>query len=234
LAPAKSHNQIEASMSSIRASVEAGADAPVRGRLYLPAGQSTQMIVGATSSTDSQILAKSSDLYKNHRLRRVYYSAFSPIPYEDSRLPSEAVPLIREHRLYQADWLFRFYGFTVDELTTENSPNLPLDRDPKLAWALRNRQLFPVDINRAPQELLLRIPGFGVRTVRQILQSRRIRAVTLDTLRRLRVSLAKVSPWIVTADRNTATRKLEPDQIRLLLSKARQLDLFAETVLGEI
>ena len=116
---------------------------------FAPAGQSTQMIVGATPATDSSILATASHLYQRHRLRRVYYSAFSPIPHGDARLPAQAPPLIREHRLYQADWLVRFYGFGAGELTTQQSPDLPLDMDPKLAWALRHREFFPVDVNKA-------------------------------------------------------------------------------------
>ena len=123
------------------------------------------MVIGATPASDSAILAKASDLYRTHQLRRVYYSAFSPIPHAASELPVKPAPLVREHRLYQADWLMRFYGFSAPELTTPEEQDLPLDADPKLVWALRNREFFPVDVNAASREALLRVPGFGVRAV---------------------------------------------------------------------
>lgn len=128
---------------------------------FAPAGQSTQMIIGATDTPDATILARASSLYAKQKLRRVYYSAFSPIPDASSKLPLIAPPLVREHRLYQADWLVRFYGFKADELTTRAAPNLDLAIDPKLSWALRNRHIFPVDLNKAPRETLLRVPGWG-------------------------------------------------------------------------
>ncbi len=117
-------------------------------------GQSTQFIVGATNAPDATLLEKSADLYKQYNLRRAYYSAFSPIPHADPSLPLKKIPLVREHRLYQADWLMRFYGFTADELTTPEDRNLALDKDPKLAWALRNREFYPVDVNKAGKAAL--------------------------------------------------------------------------------
>ncbi len=158
------------------------------------------MIVGATPTPDRAILAQASTLYGAHRLRRVYYSAFSPIPSASSKLPLIAPPLVREHRLYQADWLMRFYGFDVGEITSEAQPDLPLGIDPKLAWALRNVASFPIDLNRAPRELLLRVPGLGVRNVDRILGMRRWHRLTLADLTKLRVPLAKTLPFIVTAD----------------------------------
>ncbi len=175
---------------------------------FAPSGQSTQMIVGATGTSDATILDQSNRLYSTYRLRRVYFSAYSPIPHADSRLPAEAPPLIREHRLYQADWLMRFYGFDVGELTTVEQPNLPLDMDPKLSWALRNRAEFPVDLNKAGKMRLLRVPGLGVRTVQRILQLRKLRKVRLEDLVKLRVSLPKVRPFVLTADHN-------PDALRI-------------------
>ena len=166
---------------------------------FAPAGQSTQMIVGATSSADGTILATSSRLYGTHALRRVYYSAYSPIPFADPRLPSRAVEKVREHRLYQADWLMRFYGFTHDELLGPNE-NLDPELDPKVMWAISHRSSFPIDVATAPREMLLRIPGVGVRSVQRILSARRRTRITLADLARLGVSTRRAGPFVVTAD----------------------------------
>lgn len=163
---------------------------------FAPAGQSTQMIVGADATDDRAILATSAQLYGAYRLRRVYYSAFSPIPDASSSLPLQAPPLVREHRLYQADWLIRFYGFTHDEIVPPGQGMLSLDLDPKLAWALAHRERFPVDLNTAPKELLLRVPGLGATTVERLLGARRVRRLRADDLQRLRVPLAKVMPFV--------------------------------------
>jgi predicted DNA-binding helix-hairpin-helix protein len=196
-------------------------------RDFAPAGQSTQLIVGATDTSDRQILETSSGLYQRHQLRRVYYSAFSPIPHEDPRLPAAAPPLAREHRLYQADWLIRHYGFDAEELTAPAQPNLDLEIDPKLAWALAHRELFPIDLNRAPRELLLRVPGLGVRGVDALLKHRRLRAIRLVDLQALRVPVARVEPFVVTADRpEAALRDLDSVALRARLTGPRQLDLF--------
>ncbi len=175
--------------------------------LFAPGGQSTQMMVGADATTDATILQTTASLYGNYQLRRVYYSAFSPIPDASAKLPLRQPPLIREHRLYQADWLIRFYGFAHDEIVPEKAHGkdrgtgmLDLDIDPKLAWALANRAQFPVDVNRAPREMLLRVPGLGVKAVSRILQARRVRQVRADDLQRLHVPLKKVMPFVVTAD----------------------------------
>ena len=194
---------------------------------FAPAGQSTQMIVGATSATDAEILETSSQLYARQRLRRVYYSAFSPIPDSSSALPSTSPPLVREHRLYQADWLVRFYGFGARELTTREAPDLDLSIDPKLAWALRNRGSFPVDLNRASRAELLRIPGVGVRSVDRILKARRWRRIRFDDLARLRVSLSRALPFVVTDDHTPTALRLDALDLRDRLAPARQLDLFA-------
>ena len=172
-----------------------------RGKRFVPAGQSTQMIVGADQSTDATILGQSTQLYGNYKLKRVYYSAFSPIPDATAKLPLIKPPLIREHRLYQADWLLRFYGFDVDEITAARPDgNLDLEVDPKLAWALQNRHLFPLDVNRASKEMLLRVPGFGTRSVGRILATRRHRTLRYADLQRLGASLKKAKAFITALD----------------------------------
>jgi len=189
-------------------------------------GQSTQMIVGADDSTDSVILRRADTLYTAYKLRRVYYSGFSPIPEPSSLLPIKAPPLVREHRLYQADWLLRFYGFKVDEITTDDAPNLDLALDPKLSWALRNRASFPVDINRAPREQLLRIPGLGVKNVDRILSARRFTRLRLADLVLLRLSMKKILPFIIAADHTPALLGLDSDALRSrFLPPPKQLDL---------
>jgi len=167
---------------------------------FAPGGQSTQMIVGADATSDSSILATTASLYGAYQLRRVYYSAFSPIPDASSRLPLRQAPLVREHRLYQADWLIRFYGFAHDEIVAGDGGMLALDIDPKLAWALAHRGQFPVDLNRAPRELLLRVPGLGVKAVQRIVQTRRVRRLRAADLLALHVPLKKVLPFVIVAD----------------------------------
>ncbi len=167
---------------------------------FAPGGQSTQMIVGADAADDRSILATSAQLYSSYGLKRVYYSAFSPIPDASRALPLQAPPLLREHRLYQADWLARFYGFRHDEILGADSGMLSLEFDPKLAWALAHRALFPVDLNRAPREMLLRVPGLGVKAVDNILASRRHRRLRSADLTQLRVPLKKVLPFVEVAD----------------------------------
>ena len=211
LAPEKDGQAIRRSMARLRIHIDdarqAAKPAPAASQIALPprrakpppfapAGQSTQMIVGADAADDRAILATSATLYGSYRLKRVYYSAFSPIPDAPHALPSKAPPLVREHRLYQADWLMRFYGFAHEEIVGADDGMLALDIDPKLAWALAHRERFPVDLNRAPQEMLLRVPGLGVRSVGRLMQSRRGRLLRLDDLSRLRVPLAKLLPFV--------------------------------------
>jgi predicted DNA-binding helix-hairpin-helix protein len=198
----------------------------VKAPLFAPAGQSTQMIIGATPATDTEVLAQASSLYGEQRLRRVYYSAFSPIPDASSKLPLVAPPLVREHRLYQADWLMRFYGFEVGELTTAAAPNLDLTIDPKLAWGLRNPEKFPVDVNKAARELLLRVPGLGVRNVDRILRIRRWHSITVADLTRLRVPLKKTLPFIIAADHRPHLLTLESACSQ---RNSAQLELFTAT-----
>lgn len=195
---------------------------------FAPAGQSTQLIVGASPSTDTTILSSATHLYRTHKLRRVYYSAFSPIPDGDARLPVMAAPLIREHRLYQADWLMRFYGFQAKELTTADEPNLDLKIDPKLSWALRFREFFPLDINKASLNRLLRVPGIGKRNAMRIIQARRFHSLRLADLAKLRLPMDKVRPWIVTADYRPDIRLLDRlDLKQRVVAKVEQLELFS-------
>ena len=168
---------------------------------FAPAGQSTQMIVGADAADDSTILATSAQLYGSYRLRRVYYSAFSPIPDASRALPLVAPPMVREHRLYQADWLMRFYGFAHEEIVPpQQGGMLALHMDPKLAWALGHREQFPVNLNTAARGTLLRVPGLGVRTVDRLIATRRVRRLRHADLLRLHVHLAKVLPFVEVSD----------------------------------
>ncbi len=229
LAPAKSHGEIERSMQQILYRLREAKDLKKRDGAqpkFAPAGQTTQMIVGATAATDADMLAKASSLYHQHRLRRVYFSAFSPIPHSDPGLPVASPPLVREHRLYQADWLMRFYGFDEKELTTPDQPNLSLKQDPKLSWALRNRAFFPLDVNAASKSALLRVPGLGVRNVERILRIRRHHRIRTEDLRRLRVSLAKTAPFLITADRNTSNRALDTLNLAVRTAVPTQISLF--------
>lgn len=202
-APQKSPTQIEATMAAVRDRVAAAEEAAQKSALaprFAPGGQSTQMVVGASPATDRDVLAAAHRLYREHQLRRVYYSAYAPIATDDARLPATATPLRREHRLYQADWLLRAYDFDVAEMTTEDAPNLDLELDPKLVWALRRRDLFPIDLNRASRAALLRVPGLGLRAIERLLRLRKWHALTVDDLTRLRVPLDRVLPFVVTRD----------------------------------
>lgn len=231
LAPEKSVPQIEGAMKDMKGAIEEGKDNRKRFKhapKFAPAGQSTQMIVGADAADDGAIVMRASQLYDRFRLRRVYYSAFSPIPSSSAVLPLKRPPLMREHRLYQSDWLMRFYGFKPKEVVAATDGGmLPLDIDPKLAWALKSRESFPVDVNRATKEQLLRVPGLGTEAVGRILKSRRWRAITLDDVARLTVSIAKVRPFIVTADWRPTLLRDRADLRLLVAPKAKQLDLFA-------
>jgi len=232
LAPEKDAGQIEGAMRDMKASIAEGGDASKRFKSapkFAPAGQSTQMIVGADSANDSDIVAKASTLYDRFSLRRVYYSAFSPIPDASAVLPLKRPPLMREHRIYQADWLMRFYGFAPKEVqsATDEQGMLPLDIDPKLAWALKYRDSFPVDVNRAPKEMLLRVPGLGTKAVERILTSRRWRKLGLDDVARLTLSITKVRPFISTVDWRPTLLTDRADLRTLIAPKQQQLELFA-------
>ncbi len=237
LAPEKQAKGIRSAMGELRRRIDENREArstdprrrakPPR---FAPAGQSTQMIVGADSADDGVILRASHALYGDFRMRRVYYSAFSPIPDASAQLPPRPPPLQREHRLYQADWLLRFYEFGVDEIVPPSSTGgmLDLDIDPKLAWALRNPERFPVDLNRAPREMLLRVPGLGTRNVQKIIASRRHGRLRLDDLSRLRAPVSKMLPFVSLLDHHPQQRLDDPARLRAQLApRPRQGDLFA-------
>ena len=166
-----------------------------KARAFTPGGQSTQMIIGATEDSDRTIMKLTESLYQKLSLKRVYYSAYVPVN-KDPLLPEGPPPLLREHRLYQADWLLRFYGFTADEILEEKNPNLDLAYDPKCNWALRHMELFPVEINRADKDLLLRVPGIGVKSVYKIMTARRTRMLDFDDLKRLGIVLKRARFFI--------------------------------------
>ena len=234
LAPDKSAPLIEGAMAGLKQEIVAAKDARKRFRSaprFAPAGQTTQMIVGADAATDAQIVGKAATLYDRFRLRRVYYSAFSPIPDASAVLPLKRPSLMREHRLYQSDWLMRFYGYEPREVQAAAGEDgmLPLDIDPKLAWALRFRECFPVDVNRAPRELLLRVPGLGVRAVDAVIAARRHRRLRLEDVGRLTVSIAKLRPFLIAADWRPVLLADRFDLRDLVTpqSKTQQLELFA-------
>ena len=219
-------------MGEMKAAIGDGGDASRRFKSapkFAPAGQSTQMIVGADAATDGDIIQRASNLYDRFKLRRVYYSAFSPIPDASAVLPLKRPPLMREHRLYQSDWMMRFYGFKPAEVASAAEPDgmLPLDLDPKLAWALKFRDSFPVDVNCASKEQLLRVPGLGTKAVDRILSSRRWRKLRLDDVARLTLSIAKVRPFIVTLDWKPTLLTDRSDLRALVAPRQQQLELFA-------
>jgi len=231
LAPEKSAAGIEKAMGTMKSAIEDGHDARRRFRSapsFAPAGQSTQMIVGADSANDGEIITRASTLYDRFGLRRVYYSAFSPIPDASAILPLKRPPLMREHRLYQSDWLMRFYGFAPGEVAAAAGPTgmLPLDIDPKLAWALRFRDRFPVDVNRAPREALLRVPGLGLKAVDAILASRRWRRLALGDIARLTVSIAKVRPFLIASDWRPTALTDRADLAARMRPKVEQMELW--------
>ena len=207
LAPEKKAAVIEGTMGQIHdRKAELDEDRSKVGRgfsvvpKFAPAGQSTQMVIGATPSTDRQIIASANHLYSTYKLRRVYYTGFSPYPEADTRLPLKASPMVREHRLYQADWLIRHYGFAAEEITTESQPELDLAIDPKLAWARRHPEFFPVNVNEGTREALLRVPGLGYRNVDRILRIRTYHKLGLEDLRKLHVRLKDAVEYLIAVD----------------------------------
>jgi len=228
LAPEKNDTSIKRAMGDIRSSVDEAHAGGKKAPRFAPAGQSTQMIVGADSSTDANIIDMADTLYRSYRLRRIYYSAFSPFTHSSPRLPNRAPPLMREHRLYQADWLMRYYGFSTGELKAAiPSGNFDLDLDPKTTWALRHREQFPVDVNTASREQLLRVPGLGVRAVDRIVASRKQGKLRYADLITLGASLRKARHFLVTADYRPHS-DTSSSRLRGLLAPSgnRQSDLF--------
>lgn len=212
---------------------------------FAPAGQTTQLIVGATPDKDLHILRLSENLYKNFKLKRIYFSGYVPVV-SHSRLPSliATPPLLREHRLYQADWLLRFYGFTAEEILNEQNPDLSQDFDPKTEWALRNIHRFPIEVNSADYEMLLRIPGIGVRSAKRILSARRVTSVDYVLLKKLGVVLKRARYFITCKGKYYGEISIDEEQIRhkLLLESRKANDSFSEqlsifsdsTVTGEL
>ncbi len=232
LAPEKSEARIEGAMGGLKEEIADNKDAKKKYKSapnFAPAGQSTQMIVGADAATDGDIVLKANSLYDRFGLRRVYYSAFSPIPDASAVLPLKRPPLMREHRLYQSDWLMRFYGFAPKEVidAADDDGMLPLDIDPKLAWALKSRGQFPLDVNRAPRSMLLRVPGLGVKAVDAIVRARKWRRLRLEDVGRLTVSVAKVRPFLIAEGWSPGALTDAQDLRGLLAPKIEQLELFA-------
>jgi putative DNA modification/repair radical SAM protein len=245
LAPEKTIGEIEETMAELKEGISGSKDA-VKGTKRPPAfacaGQSTQLVVGASESNDGVILTKAEALYKRFLLKRVYYTAFSPAQFTDPKLAKDPTPPMREHRLYEADWLIRHYGFAAHEIANSlENGNLDLNKDPKLAWALKHRQLFPVDVNRASKSLLLRVPGIGVRNVERIVKIRRYHRIRTDDLVRLKVSMNRAKWFVITADHNPDVMRLDSNYVMERFRPQRsQLSLFdtgvsnASVISGEI
>lgn len=223
LAPEKSDASIKGAMGQMHARIT---EARAERRRFSPAGQSTQVIVGADAATDTDLLTATATLYDRFKLSRVYYSAFSPIDHASALLPPKPPPLAREHRLYQADWLLRHYEFSVDEIVaTAEAGMLDLDIDPKLGWALGHRGVFPIDVNSGPRELLLRVPGLGKRAVDRIVEARRHTRLRTADVRRLTAAFKRAAPFLITADHHPA-RLTDRDDLRARLAPPRQMSLF--------
>ncbi len=217
LAPGKTRSKILTPMKQIQRGIAVNRYELMEYRKapkFVPAGQSTQMIVGATPENDYQMMMVAEALYQNYDLKRVFYSAFVPVN-QDSSLPAlpGGPPLLREHRLYQADWLLRFYGFKADELLSEDKPNFNVLLDPKCDWALRHLELFPVEINRADYYTLLRVPGMGVKSVQRILAARRSGPLDFDALKKIGVVLKRAVYFITCSGRMMYPVKIEEDYI---------------------
>lgn len=241
LAPEKDHRSVFEPMSVIGQGVLASAEERRRFRnapRFAPAGQSTQVIVGATSESDKEILTLSGALYGKATMKRVYYSGYVPVNSYDNRLPAlKQPPLVRENRLYQADWLLRFYGFTVPEIVDDAYPDLDLEIDPKLAWALRHPEAFPVDVNKADYEIILRIPGIGVKSAQLIISSRRHGRITSAILKKMGVVMKKAQYFITCGELplGGSVADVRPEYVRRVLTQRKgiknspdQLSLFPE------
>ncbi len=237
LAPEKNHASILAPMNFLaERKLEYHGERSRYSPKFLPAGQSTQMIVGAAGETDLQILTLSNGFYKQQQMKRVYFSGYVPLN-ADKRLPALTTkpPLVREHRLYQADWLMRFYKFGYDEVVDQTHPNLDLELDPKAAWALRHPEFFPIDIQTADYEMLLRVPGIGVKSAQLIASGRRFSKIRLEQLKKMGVVLKRAQYFIYHPDTPASLRRLYPEMVRPLLlpkPKSLQLDLFSNQPLA--
>ncbi len=218
LAPEKNYKGILSPMTQIRNSILESKEERQKYRKaprFSPAGQSTQLIIGATPETDRQIILLSSGLYKSQNLKRVYFSGYLPVNHYDERLPAlNKPPLVRENRLYQSDWLMRFYKFRAEEILTEDQPFLDLDIDPKLGYALRNLHLFPVDVNYADYEMILRIPGVGVQSAQRIVQARRFRKLSFYHLQKIGVVMKRAKYFIKTNELPAFTGDWQPGKLK--------------------
>ena len=223
LAPEKDYNSVIQPMNLIKIGIEQNKEDRRKMRnapLFTPAGQSTQLIIGATPDSDKQILHLASNLYMRNHLKRVYYSGYNPTNLYDSRLPAISVPpLKRENRLYQSDWLLRFYEFTVDEIVDDRNPNLDLELDPKLSYALRNPHIFPVDVNKADYHLLLRIPGVGVKSAKMILSARRFKRLTSENLQKMGIVMKRAKYFLTCGEINSkSVQDFKPELMRMILT----------------
>lgn len=246
LAPEKNHDDIKRPMQVVRDEILVMQDSQKKYKKapsYARAGQSTQMIIGATGETDLQVIQVASHFYQQYALKRVYYSGYVPM-LTDKRLPAigTAVPMVRENRLYQADWLMRFYGFAAHEIVEPDAPFLELDCDPKLAWAIRHHELFPVSIQQAPYEVILRIPGIGVKTAKKIVMARQFKTLTLEHVKKMGAATNRAKFFIKFAKKNNALIHLTKDnfdpvqfkqmilaqgQTRFKAERHKQLSLFS-------
>jgi len=222
LAPDKSKTSILLPMRQLTDTIVQAKQEVVRYRhapKFVPAGQSTQMIVGATPDTDKKIVMLAEGLYKSYALRRVFYSAFIPVPTQNPFLPTAQAPLLREHRLYQADWLLRFYGFQASEIVDDAAPNLNLNMDPKCSWAIRNAAHFPLEINRASYEMLLRVPGIGVRSAKRIVAARRVGSLRFEHLKKMGIVLKRAKYFITCGGKMLEKTSLDADILTIRLSE---------------
>lgn len=227
LAPDKSHEEVKKPLGFIQSTITKFKDEKKTGLIksipkFVPAGQSTQMVIGATPETDMEIMYSANQYYKDYKLKRVYYSGYIPISYDD-RMPQigSQPPLLRENRLYQTDWLMRFYGFEVQELLNPKNPHLDTDIDPKLSWALRNPEQFPVDINTADYRMILRIPGIGTQSALKIIQARKFGKLRSDQLKKIGIAYNRAKFFIRCADSPYQLNDPEPQHIKhLILSES--------------
>ncbi|MBQ51788.1 MAG: putative DNA modification/repair radical SAM protein [Leeuwenhoekiella sp.] len=226
LAPEKDHKDFIKPMEKVKNEIlQFKADRKVSRKtpVYAPAGQSTQMIVGATGESDKDIMYSAVHYYSTYNMKRVYYSGYVPV-LQDERLPAlgTEVPMLRENRLYQTDWLLRFYGFDVREILNKEYPNLDVDIDPKLSWALRNMHLFPVDVNRADKRMLARIPGLGMKSMYKILNARKYRKLNWEHLKTIGVALNRARYFMICDSKTWEKRDLEPHRIKSLILQSSQ------------
>ena len=218
-APEKSHEEVQKNLAIVRNRlIELKDERKIIKTVpqFVPAGQTTQMVIGAHQETDQQIIQMADHHYKTFKLKRVYYSGYIPINEEEKALPAlgSAPPLLRENRLYQSDWLMRFYGFEADEIVNDQHPHLDLDIDPKLSWALRHPELFPVDLNTAEYQMILRVPGIGVRSAKKIVSARRFGQIRTDQLKKLGIAYNRTQHFIRCVDTPKFIQELQPHQIR--------------------